>query len=329
MESLRIDSPPPSTAVFTEKQHSTLHTIIAVAIWLGAIHFNVVVVITSFVFLSLPKALAYICKHALGYFPVTLHVEDYNAFDPNRAYVFGYEPHSVLPIGVVALGDLTGFLPFSKIKVLASTAVFYTPFLRHIWTWLGLSAATRKNFTSLLSSGHSCVIVPGGVQETFHMEHGSEVVYLRNRKGFVRLALQMGCPVVPVFSFGQSQAYKWWKPGGKLFLQFSRAIRFTPIAFWGVFGTPLPYRVPMHVVIGRPIEVKKIPQPTTEEVSEVHSLYVEALQELFERHRAKYHLHRLIYSSQSRWLNTVRALFVFKCSLFSYLSTEYVTGIPL
>ncbi|KAF2584492.1 hypothetical protein F2Q70_00035548, partial [Brassica cretica] len=173
------------------------HSVTAIVIWLGSVHLNVAIVLSSLIFLPPSLSLLilgllfllifipiddrskygrmlarYICKHACSYFPVTLHVEDYDAFQPTRAYVFGYEPHSVWPIGAVALADLTGFMPLPNIKVLASTAVsfsvsssfFFNPFL-----WL--APASRKNFASYLDSGYSCILVPGGVQETFHMKH--------------------------------------------------------------------------------------------------------------------------------------------------------------
>ncbi|XP_048140643.1 diacylglycerol O-acyltransferase 2D-like [Rhodamnia argentea] len=197
--------------------------------------------------------------------------------------VFGYEPHSPLH----SLCILWSLCFLSNNVVGKTPYVFYTPFLRHIWTWLGLTPATKTNFISLLGADYSCIIVPGVVQETFLVERHSEVAFIKSRKGFVRIAMEMGFPLVPVFCFGQTNVYKWCKSGGKLYLQFSSAIKFTPVFFWGIFGSPLPFQHPMHVAVGRPSEFKKTSKPTMEEVNKVHGKFVEVFRDLFKRRKAQ------------------------------------------
>ncbi|XP_057415146.1 diacylglycerol O-acyltransferase 2D-like [Lotus japonicus] len=293
------------------KSSSVFKTILALALYFGAIHFNVALILFAALFLPLSEALSVLCfllvfvllpvdensifgrklsryisKHICNYFPITLHIEDTEAFDPNRAYVFGYEPHSVFPIGIAALSDNVGLMPLPKIKALASSAAFYIPFLRHIWTWLGFSPVTKKNFISLLEAGYSCILVPGGLRETHFMEHDCEIAFLKERRGFVRIAMEMGQPLVPVFCFGQTNAYKWRKAPWKLIRNLATSLKIFPLFFWGIYGSPIPFKKPLYVVVGRPIELEKNPQPTKEQIAKVHSQFIEALQDLFERYKA-------------------------------------------
>ncbi|MQL88892.1 hypothetical protein Taro_021459 [Colocasia esculenta] len=226
-------------------------------------------------------------RYSPGYFHVSVHIEDTKAFDDKKAYVLAAEPHSIFPIGAVSLLDIAGLMPLKKTKVLASTAIFCTPFLRQVTTWMGLIPATKRNFTNYLKAGYSCIVIPGGVQEIIYMNRDYEIAYLKKRHGFVRVAIETGSPLVPVFCFGQNEAFNWWKPEGKLYIRISRAIRFAPLLFWGIFGSPVPYRSPVQVVVGKPIEVKQNPNPSTEEVAELHARFLSSLEALFAKYRVE------------------------------------------
>ncbi|KAK2497483.1 hypothetical protein MC885_001235 [Smutsia gigantea] len=58
--------------------------------------------------------------------------------------------------------------------------------------------------------------------------------------------------------------------------------------FHGRRGLLLPFRTPIHTVVGAPIPVQRNPRPSRAQVAELHALYVERLTQLFEEHKARY-----------------------------------------
>ncbi|CAG8811749.1 24782_t:CDS:2, partial [Racocetra persica] len=53
------------------------------------------------------------------------------------------------------------------------------------------------------------------------------------------------------------------------------------------FGV-LPHRRPITTVVGRPIEVKKIEHPTTEDLLEVQKKYIDELYNIWNTYKDKY-----------------------------------------
>lgn len=130
-------------------------------------------------------------------------------------------------------------------------------------------------------------LVVGGEQEQRYMYPDTYRCFLKTRKGFVKIALKTGASLVSAISFGENNLYKI-----SHYRTTDKTYRFPP-AFCGRgflqynYGL-LPRRHPITTVIGAPIEVKQISNPTEEDINRIHEIFCTRLTELFEEHKSKY-----------------------------------------
>lgn len=163
------------------------------------------------------------------FFPITLVKTA--ELPPSGKYVFGYHPHGIISIGAfgcfatygpqtidLTLGeqhartDRRGFdsvFPGINVRLLTLALNFYVPFAREYILSLGCCNASKAAFRRILARGpgNGIVIVPGGAEESLHVEPGAIALVLGKRKGFVREALLAGAQLVPCLAFGESDTY--------------------------------------------------------------------------------------------------------------------------
>lgn len=221
------------------------------------------------------------------YFELRVYKEE--RFQQSKNVLLCYVPHGLFPMVLPMLSDpchdifpeFQGQIPNTAI----ADIMLWTPVIAPILIWLGCISAKKESMRQHLRK-NNVMMLPDGIAGAYHSQREEECVYIQKRKGFIRLAIEEGSLLVPIYCFGHSQLYDVYPRHDSWIATLSRKLQFSLILFWGVWWCPpIPHRVPILVAVGKGIHVEKNPNPTQEQVDMVHNEFVKALKQLYHRHQ--------------------------------------------
>jgi 1-acyl-sn-glycerol-3-phosphate acyltransferase len=143
----------------------------------------------------------------------------------------------------------------------------------------GTMSASHEHAEEALASGAPVLVYPGGDWETHRPSWEGDKIDFAGRKGFVRLALDAGVPIVPVVSIGGQETALFLSRGAGLAtaLRLDRLLRLKvlPISLalpWGLNvgdlagHIPLPAKITIEVLPAIDLEREFGPDPDVDEV---------------------------------------------------------------
>lgn len=238
-------------------------------------------------------------QYGRDYFPISLVKTA--ELDPTRNYIVGHHPHGVFCFGAFFnyATDATRFsdlYPGINRYLMTLHQMFKMPFFRDYFMCTSSISCNVESLKWLLTQngkGNLGVIVPGGAVEALDAHPGTHRLNLKEKKGFIKKALQFGADLVPSYSFGEVDVFdQLANPEGSNLKRFQQWLTKlcgfsmpAPYARWFPF---LAYRRPITTVVGKPIRVEQIPQPTQADIDNLHTVYVAALRQLFNNHKLNY-----------------------------------------
>jgi 1-acyl-sn-glycerol-3-phosphate acyltransferase len=215
---------------------------------------------------------------------------------PNyRPQIMVAPPHGVFPYGNLLAMLIWPSLCGQTFRGLAASSALRPPIFKQILRSIGIIDASRHVARKALENGESLGISTGGVAEVFETNSDDECIVLKQRIGLIKLAIRTGADLVPCYLFGNTKLLGCWAgegiPQGRTVLEWiSRKVGFALIIIYGRFGLPIPRRVPILGVMGKPIPTHHImcEDPTKEQVEIIQTLLLDEMQDIFERYKGLY-----------------------------------------
>ncbi|KAG7397773.1 hypothetical protein PHYBOEH_000227 [Phytophthora boehmeriae] len=220
----------------------------------------------------------------------TIEENDVSPFaKPDDHAVYAFHPHGVLSNGWAFNGAHHMSFERAHCRWLVAENLFWFPIMRDLLNWMDFNSVAKSTFQRIMATGQNLCLIPGGFEEATLYERGKHRVYIKKRFGFIKLALQYGYKVHPVYTFGEEFAYHTFPYFLRLRLKLNE-FKIPGVLFYGLpqcFFLPCT-DVDLITVVGKPLALPRIEHPTKEDVHKYHSQYVQALRNLFNKYKAVY-----------------------------------------
>jgi 1-acyl-sn-glycerol-3-phosphate acyltransferase len=191
--------------------------------------------------------------------------------------------HAILPVDALllhcAIKDAFGRWP----RGLTDRRIFRIPLLRQFFMDLGIVVAHPDTGQALLQGEEIVTIMPGGSREAFKSSRERYRLMWKRRRGFVRLAMQTGTPIVPAVCIGNDEMYHVFLDGYRLSERIFGKNALLPITLPVGMG-PLPLPAKLTHYVGKPIRFRYKPEDAEDpqKVGRLHRRVVRAMQELLQ-----------------------------------------------
>lgn len=210
-------------------------------------------------------------------------------YDPTKQYIVACHPHGFLceNIANIFMRDCMEFKtkgiapPFpglGPVSTCFAPAVGWYP----LYGELGanhITDASGATMRRVLQQGESALVCPGGFSEACYTGASKDYdyAYLAGRAGFLKLAIERGIDIAPVYGFGVSSAYS-----GLEMFESSRHARSVVAQDYGIpgvvpvgkFGTAVPLNENYVSVLLDPFPTSKYTVDQVEQCSEDYQAYL-------------------------------------------------------
>lgn len=229
-------------------------------------------------------------------------IQKYIKESETQQFILGMHPHGIIPFhGVLYAAFCDQYMPSVYGFGAAANVVLYLPFLRNIMGFLSVSSADYNSLRKRLldpelfsnayhKSTRHLFLLPGGIAEVYTSTPKKHVIVFKKRTGLVRLSLETGAALVPVYVFGGTDFFENVVAGDNLVSRLARKLRMGLALFYGHCFLPLPYTPKVTFCYGEPLPALKwdkekgaIPESL---VTEIHAKYIESLTTAFDKYKA-------------------------------------------